>query len=139
MNKIIEYSRTLSYNRFIRTKMCALMKILCCSKTDVTSNNLFLSKKAHLVLNHLYSTIRKSLLIFLLYSNIKDSQNSRKILRHLFQKKKKIADSSGLLKMEYYMKKQLFFIIQKYFKNNEDLIAIIHSFRTKYDRNSDLI
>lgn len=107
--------------------MCALMKILCCSKTDVTSNNLFLSKKAHLVLNHLYSTI------------IKDSQNSRKILRHLFQKKKKIADSSGLLKMEYYMKKQLFFIIQKYFKNNEDLIAIIHSFRTKYDRNSDLI
>lgn len=108
--------------------MCALMKILCCLKTDVTSNNLFLSKKAHLVLNHLYSTI------------IKDSQNSRKILRHLFQKKKKkIADSSGLLKMEYYMKKQLFFIIQKYFKNNEDLIAIIHSFRTKYDRNSDLI
>lgn len=55
-----------------------------------------------------------------------------------FVQEKKTADSSALLKMEHYKAFWSFFIIQQYFKNNEGLIATVHNFRTKYDRNSYL-
>lgn len=74
------------------------------------------------------------------------SKNSQKILilHHLWDKvlptgkKSMTVDSSGLLTMECYMKEQLIFIVEQYFKNNEDFATTVCSFCTKYSWNSDL-
>lgn len=42
------------------------------------------------------------------------------------------ADSSGLLKIEHYMKEQRVFSIEKYLKNNEVLTVTVRNFRTEY-------
>lgn len=41
--------------------------------------------------------------------------------------------------MEIYTKEQCVFIAEQYFKNNEDLATTVCNFRTKYNRNSNLI
>ena len=46
------------------------------------------------------------------------------------KKKKTARPLTGLLKMKSYTKKQRVFFVEKYFKNNKDLTAIV-SFRTK--------